>query len=119
MANISATINSDTGTIQWPTVEDADTALEQFVKGGKFLLEVNGTFDGATVDLQYGTTSGDLVDIDTDEAPDGARFTAQGVSILEIPSGYIKPDISGGGTSQDVTITMKPMDKRTANANRL
>ena len=118
MANISASINEDTGTITWDTVEDADAALEQFVKGGRFTVEVNGTFDSATVDLHYGTVSGDLAAIDTDEKPDGLRFTSQGVANLEIATGYINPSISGGGASQEVTIKLKPLDKATANANR-
>jgi hypothetical protein len=108
MANITAT---ETGVgialkKQWTPVTNADTPLETAYFGGEAILEVTGTFNGATVQFQWGSASGTTSDIDTTEHPTGAKFTSAGVCRVGLGQGFLKPVVSGGGGSQSLTITV-------------
>lgn len=111
MAAIEGKASGQAKTV-WSSVTESDTASEAAFPGGKALVEVNGTFDSATVSMHFGTVSGSLAAIDTDAPPDGADFTAAGMVVVELPPGFIQPVISGGGASQDIDIivTSIPQD---------
>lgn len=109
MATITPTKSDDNKRIVWENITENDTADPILIASGKHTVEFNGTFGGATGTLQGGNTSGDLVDIDADAAPDGLSFAAQGMSNLEIAGGFVAPDFSGG-SSQSITVTIVKID---------
>lgn len=115
MANITATkisgANEDT-TWLWEAITENDTALELEYPGGECFVEVKGTFGSATVQLQFGLTSGGQVNLSDTEAPEGASFTAAGIVLLDLPAGYLLPSISGG-SSQDIDITVVMKNRKT------
>lgn len=103
MATITPTVDNPQGVdafITWETLTESDTAEEVLWPGGKGFIEVRGTFGGATCTLHFGMTSGALAEVDSDEAPEGGSFTAQGVALFELPKGWIKPVASGGGLAK-------------------
>lgn len=100
--------DSDTQII-WSNVLNSETPEEARWSGGEGYVEVIGTYDSATVDLQFASASGGtFYTPDTDAAPGGARFTVNAIAAFDLPIGYLKPSISGGGGSQSVTITVRP-----------
>ncbi len=98
MANITATkAGAPAGRIDWVGVTNADTPLEAAYFGGAAILSVTGTFGGATIQWQYGVDTGLTADMDTDEKPDGAKFTSAGsASTVPLSEGFIKPVRTGG-----------------------
>lgn len=85
--------------ITWSGAATGDTFTENAFFGGKATIEVTGTFGGSTVQIQYGTVSGTLADLDTTEHPAGAKFTSAGVCNVDLAPGFIKPTITGGAGS--------------------
>lgn len=114
MATINPTVPTDDplGPITWAAVTETDTAAVAAYKGGLAAVEVTGTFDSATVQMQYGSVSGTYANIDTDEHPDGTKFTTAGVTLINLPRGFIIPSISGGGATQSLNIKIIPVSRR-------
>jgi len=106
MAEITATKQQGGKSFVWENVTSSDTITERLLEGGDWTIEVIGTFDGATVQMQYGSSSSDMYNTDTNAAPDGHKFTAPRASNAFASRGFWKPVITGGGASQDVTIRM-------------
>ena len=92
--------------ITWSAVTNADTCAEAPYFGGDATIEVTGTFNGATVQMNFGTVSGTVSAIDTNEKPAGAKFTSAGVCNVTLPPGFIQPTLSGGGGSQNLRIAI-------------
>lgn len=110
MADITPTVeNPDKNAIiEWEQLNSDDAALEGFWPGGMGYIEVTGTFDGASLQMQFGLSTGNTYDLDTTAAPDGAAFTAAGITRFDLPRGYLKPVATSGGGSQDLDIKVHP-----------
>lgn len=110
MAEITPTKSDDrTPVVTWTPVTNGDTFGEASIPGGEYVLECTGTFDTAVVDFRYGSTSGATFAIDTDTAPDGARFSAAGAARITLPSGFVDATFStGGGGSESITLRLLP-----------
>lgn len=91
---------------QWEQLTENDTAAELKWPGGEGYIEVKGTPGGATLQMNFGLTSGALVALSVSEAPDGAKFSnTTGFIQFEAPPGYLQP-VATSGTSQDFDITV-------------
>ena len=96
--------------VLWEGITQSDTCDEFFLPGGDYIAEVTGDFSGsAVIQLEWGSQSGTTTAYDTDEAPDGAKFSAAGVVKIRIADGYHKPTITGGDGSTDVDVRIKPI----------
>lgn len=112
MATITPTKSDDNKRIKWANITNGDTADAILIASGKHTVNVRGTHDSEVIDIQHGESSSDMDAIDTDEAPDGLRFTAKdGAANIEISGGYVKPHFSTvGGGSEDITVEIIKID---------
>lgn len=109
MVDITPTKSSDNKVIRWSGITENDTALPVAIQSGKHTVEFNGTFGSATGTLQAGYASNDLIDIDTEAAPAGLSFTAQGLVNFELAGMFVAPDFSGG-SSQSIDVIITKLD---------
>lgn len=94
----------------WEQVNNDDTTKEQAVIAGLYQYHVEGTEDNADFKLQHGKTAGSLEDIDTDQMPDGVRYssasTGNSVNVC-LTEGFADISFTSVGTSaQDIDIWM-------------
>lgn len=102
--------------ITWEGLESGDTAEEAVWEGGKGYVEVSGTIDDADFEVKFGFSSGGTLSIDSDDAPDGLRFssaTGTGGVLFELPPGYIDIQFSSAGSNQDIDVRIAPVVTRT------
>ena len=59
--------------------------------GGAGFFQAEGTFDGASVDLQIQTPNGTWVDVGGE-----TRITANGMGFFYAPAGQVRAAVSGG-----------------------
>lgn len=69
--------------------------------GGRGLFSVEGTFDGATVQLQYAGPNGTLTNVQ------GTALTAAGQVVVELPPGEVKATVSGGSSPSGLYATLQ------------
>ena len=62
-------------------------------QAGRHLFIVEGTFGGASVQLQFEGPNGTMIDVP------GAVFTANDMVILDIPPGRVQATVTGGTPS--------------------
>lgn len=108
MAAITASkIDYDFDNIVWGDVTNADTITPARVEGGIYTCEVSGTLDGATVQWLWGSTAASVAPVGLDEVPYGGKVstgTVRSVN-LTVASGYIGATVTGGGGTQNLTLT--------------
>lgn len=63
------------------------------VPAGRHLFIVEGTFSGATVALQFEGPNGTMINVPN------ASVTANGMAVVEIPSGKVRASVTGGPPS--------------------
>lgn len=111
MATITSTVDGNAlkdPVIQWNTLTESDSAVAADWPGGEGFVSVYGTFGGATVSIQISVDGGTTYFTpDTDTAPDGSVFDADGIAKFDLPVCKIKPTASGG-SNQDVDIKVSP-----------
>lgn len=72
--------------------------------GGAGVFAVSGTWNGATVTLQFVGPDGTLVTAGT-----ATTLTANGAGVFYLPRGLIQATMSGAGGSTSLTATAKPI----------
>lgn len=80
--------------MQYRLLDDADATGDPItIRSGRHLFIVDGTFDGATVTLQYEGPAGSWISVDS------ADFTANDMVNVELPSGRVRALVAGGSPS--------------------
>lgn len=107
-------INGNKRGIFWEQINNDDSAGEATWRGGCGLFEAAGTQATADFELQWGSVSGALQDIDSGLAPDsGIHFTSAtglGMVRFNLPIGYVDIKFtSAGHDTQDLDIRAIPM----------
>ncbi len=109
---VHESLQSNNRGVLWETVTAADTTGEVFWNGGCGILEVTGTQDTAEFELQWGSKTGVLQDIDSDVIPDGAAFNGTsglGVARFNLAAGFAAINFTSAGSgSQDLDIRLIP-----------
>lgn len=99
--------------ILWEQVNNDDTTGEAFWNGGCGLLEATGTQADADFELQYGSITAILNDVDSGNIPDGTRFssaTGLGMVKFDLPAGFTDIRFLSAGTgTQDLDIRLIPI----------
>jgi hypothetical protein len=91
-------------------ITNADTVTPVLWQGGSGVAFVRGTPDGATLQFTFGKSTTDQESLSTLESPSGGRFTnATGQVGFNLSYGYIGMTFSGGGGSQNLEVTIRPI----------
>lgn len=110
MANIAPSITEygDHFVATWANVGNTDTptayTVEKLVQA--LSLHVTGTFDSATVVIAQSNVAGTAGPDAVDLGGAAISITAEALTEIRDRAKYLTPEISGGGGSQDITITM-------------
>lgn len=109
MPDITPTIAGEIDrNIFWETLTENDTALAADWPGGEGFMSVFGTFGSATCNIEISIDDGvTYFTPDTDLAPNGLSFTADGMVKFDLPPCKLRPAATGG-TSQDLDIKLQP-----------
>ena len=94
--------------VSWANVTDDDTALAYEIGniplGLNGAVQIEGTFDGATVALE-GTVDGTNFHTLTTLLGAGASLTSAGIFEFTTAVLAIRPKVTGGGGSESITVT--------------
>ena len=74
-----------------------DTGTLEYWAGGEGTIFVSGTFDTATVTLEWASASNGTPRVLDDDA-DSVSFTAPGARNFKLPPGWIRADMASPGT---------------------
>lgn len=88
----------------WGATTENDTPAAVEVPGGRYTFTVEGTFGGATFELQYSKGGSTYHSIDATNL----LFSADGSYNIEISKGYLKP-VRTGGSSTSVLMYLTPI----------
>jgi len=89
----------------WDEVTESDTPESVLVDGGQYVVSVEGSFGGASIEVKYGTEEGEEASVDSN-----LTFTENKSYGLKIGRGFVLPVITGG-TSTSVKIKLTPIPR--------
>lgn len=75
-------------------VNASATGSSQIWPGGKGRFMVEGTFGGASINLEHSTANGTFVDAGSE-----TTFTTDGSAEFFLPAGQVRAVVTGGGAS--------------------
>ena len=108
MADITARIHEGQGgkSYTWEEINHDDTGETTQVDAGRYTITCEGTWTGsAQIDIQYGQTSSNLVNVDDTNL----SFTGNGSYNIEIGQGFIKPARSSGSSGASINVYLTPI----------
>lgn len=97
----------------WEQLNNDDTAVEANWTGGCGMIEATGTQATADFELQWGSVTTVVQDVDSTIIPTGVRFTSVsglGMGWFDLPTGKVDIKFSSAGTgTQDVDVRLIPL----------
>lgn len=115
MPNISASLDTTKGpgiAYTWTPITENDTVVAQLVEPGTYLLSVEGTFGGGSIEIKAAVLNTAHKSIPHPDGSATVTFDAATDTMIEITFGkcYVLP-VRAGGSSMSLSVFLYPITR--------